>query len=252
MMPLFYDFGRFGEMTEEKIKTDKKLFLMFCTNMCTLIDFRINLEEIENKEVFLNNLIRKETNKNKVDFDTFLKPTGISYNYLNKEEKEQLKKLYITFENIKSFTLDYQKKYIEKCKKSLPSKISKCFDDICFIIYCHRYGNPKIDIKIFIRNIRDYFILDKKKDIFEEFRKKVLFDEIRSDMLIQYPQLKKEYYGNNTTIEKLLRFIDGDNDYNYKILRDILDKDLKKEDKDLKKEDKDEYEDDEKIKLKEE
>jgi hypothetical protein len=62
-------------------------------------------------------------------------------------------------------------------------------------------------------------------------------------MLIQYPQLKKEYYGNNTTMEKLLRFIDGDNDYNYKILRDILDKDLKKEDKD---------EDDEKIKLKEE
>lgn len=62
-------------------------------------------------------------------------------------------------------------------------------------------------------------------------------------MLIQYPQLKKEYYGNNTTIEKLLRFIDGDNDYNYKILRDILDKNLKKEDKD---------EDDEKIKLKEE
>ena len=85
--------------------------------------------------------------------------------------------------------------------------------------------------------------MDKKKDIFKEFRKKVLFDEIRSDMLIQYPQLKKEYYGNNTTIEKLLRFIDGDNDYNYKILRDILDKDLKKEDKD---------EDDEKIKLKEE
>ena len=179
MMPLFYDFGRFGEMTEEKIKTDKKLFLMFCAEMCAFIDYRINLEEIENKEVFVNNLIRKETNKNKVHFDLFLEPTGISYNYLNKEEKEQLKKLYITFENIKSFTLDYQKKYIEKCKKSLPSKISKCFDDICFIIYCHRYGNPKIDIKIFIRNIRDYFILDKKKDIFKEFRKKVLFDEKR-------------------------------------------------------------------------
>ena len=88
-------------------------------------------------------------------------------------------------------------------------------------------------------------------------RNKVLFGKIRSNMLIQYPQLKKEYYGNNTTIEKLLRFIDGDNDYNYKILRDILDKDLKKEDKDLKKEDKnlkkeDKDEDDEKIKLKEE
>ena len=45
-------------------------------------------------------------------------------------------------------------------------------------------------------------------------------------MLIQYPQLKKEFYGMNTTIEKLLSYIDGDNDYNYKILRDILDKNL--------------------------
>ena len=73
----------------------------------------------------------------------------MSYNYLNKEEKEEFKKLYMSYENIKTFTLNYQKKYIEKSKNSLPSKISKCFDDICFIIYCHMYDNPKIDKKKF-------------------------------------------------------------------------------------------------------
>ena len=113
MLPLFYDFGRFSEkMTEKKIKTDKELFLMFCAEMCAFIDYRINLEEIENKEVFVNNLIRKETNKNKVHFDLFLEPTGISYNYLNKEEKEQLKKLYITFENIKFICLNNKFNYL--------------------------------------------------------------------------------------------------------------------------------------------
>ena len=90
----------------------------------------------------------------------------------------------MSYENIKTFTLNYQKKYIEKCKNSLSIKISQFFEDICFIIYCHMYGNPKIAIKIFIRNIRDYFILDKQKDIFENLSKKVLFDKIRSNMLI--------------------------------------------------------------------
>ena len=55
-----------------------------------------------------------------------------------------------------------------------------------------------------------------------------------------YPRLKKDYYGMNTTIEYLLSYIDGDNDYNYKILRDILDKKKR-----------DEYEEEERIKLKE-
>ena len=241
-MSNFYDFGRFSEITEEKIKADKELFLMFLVNMCYFLEFPFNLDGIENKEVYLNILLRKGKNINKVDLDFFLKPAGISYNYLNKEEKEQFKKLYMSYENIKIFTLNYQKKYIENCKNSLPSKISKCFEDICFIIYCHVYGNPKIDIKIFIHNIRDYFILEKKKNIFENLRKKVLFDEIRSNMLIQYPQLKKEYLGTNTTMEKLLRYINEDNDYNYKILRDILDKNMQKEDEDK---------DDERIKLKE-
>ena len=43
-------------------------------------------------------------------------------------------------------------------------------------------------------------------------------------------------------MEKLLSYINEDNDYNYKILRDILDKNIQKEDEDK---------DDERIKLKE-
>ena len=235
-MSYFIDFGRFSEMTEEKIKRDKEILIMYFANMCVILSFPLDIDAIENKEIYLNNLLEK--GRNRVDFSFFMNPLGISYDYLDKEEKEEIKNLYISYENVKNFTLNYQKKYIEKCKKCLPSEIRECFKDICFIIYCHMYGNPKIDIKIFIRNIRDYFILDKEKNVFEKIRKKALFDEIRSNMLIKYPQLKKEYYGMNPTIEKLLSYIDRDNDYNYKILRDILDK-------------KKENDDEEKIKLKE-
>jgi len=236
----FVDFGRFNEMTEEKIKKDKELFSVIFVSICALAKFPLELKEEQKDGKYLNIIFQKGIKR--IDFSYFMTPFGISYDYLDKEEKEEFKKLFISYENVKKFTLNYQKKYIEKCKNSLPTDIRECFEDICFIIYCHIYGNPKIDAKIFIRNIRDYFILDKKKNIFEIFRKKDLFDKIKSKMIKLYPQLKKEYYGMNTTIEYLLSYIDGDNDYNYKILRDILDK---------KKGDECEDEDEERIKLKE-
>jgi hypothetical protein len=239
-MSNFYDFGRFSEISEEKIKKDKELFSAIFENICLLAKCPLELKEGQNNEKYLNNIFQKGIKR--IDFPYFMTPFGISYDYLNKEEKEEFKKLFISYENVKKFTLNFQKKYIEKCQNSLPTDIRECFEDICFIIYCHIYGNPKIDAKIFIRNIRDYFILDKKKNIFEIFRKKDLFDKIKSKMLKLYPRLKKEYYGMNTTIEYLLSYIDGDNDYNYKILRDILDK---------KKGDECEDEDDERFKLKE-
>ena len=238
MRGAFVDFGRFNKMTEEKIKKDKELFSVIFENICFMAKFPFELKEEERNDIFLNNIYQKGIKR--VSFSIFMTPFGISYDYLDKEEKEDFKKLFISYENVKKFTLNYQKKYIEKCQKSLPTDIRECFEDICFIIYCHIYGNPKIDAKIFIRNIRDYFILDKEKNIFEILRKKDLFDKIRSKMLKLYPRLKKEYYGMNTTIEYLLSYIDGDNDYNYKILRDILDKKKR-----------DEYEDEERIKLKE-
>jgi len=79
-MSNFYDFGRFSEITEEKIKADKELFLMFLVNMCYFLEFPFNLDGIENKEVYLNILLRKGKNINKVDLDFFLNPAGISYN----------------------------------------------------------------------------------------------------------------------------------------------------------------------------
>jgi len=79
-MSKFYDFGRFSEMTEEKIKADKELFLRLLVNMCVFLYFPLTLDGIENKEVYLNILLRKGKNINKVDLDFFLRATGISYN----------------------------------------------------------------------------------------------------------------------------------------------------------------------------
>jgi hypothetical protein len=78
-MSNFYDFGRFSEISEEKIKKDKELFFRFLVNMCVFLEYPLNLDGIEKKEVYLNNLLGKGTNINRVDFDFFLTPTGISY-----------------------------------------------------------------------------------------------------------------------------------------------------------------------------
>ena len=78
-MSNFYDFGRFSEIAEEKIKKDKELFFRFLVNMCVFLEYPLNLDGIEKKEVYLNNLLGKGTNINRVDFDFFLIPTGISY-----------------------------------------------------------------------------------------------------------------------------------------------------------------------------
>ena len=61
-MSLFYDFGRFNEITEEKIKADKELFLRLLANMCYFLEFPHNLDVIENEEVYLNILLRKGKN----------------------------------------------------------------------------------------------------------------------------------------------------------------------------------------------
>lgn len=226
-MAKFLDFGRFSEMTEDKIEEDKERFLMYLGNICGLAWFPIDKENIN--EEYLNNIMKKYIKR--VDFPYFMIPFGISYDYLDKEEKEEFRNLYFSYENVKSFTINYQQKYIKKCQNILDKKISECFQDICFIIYCHIYGNPNIEMKIFIRNIRDYFILDKEKDSFVELRNESLFNTIRSKMLDIYPTLKNNYCKMNSTIEKLLSYIDWDNDYHYKILRDILNNNLNKEDK---------------------
>ena len=224
-MSEFIDFGRFSTLTEDKLKEDKELFLIYYANECTILIFPNKLGKDQMNEEYMDKLVKMQIKR--VDFTYFMTPFGISYNYLDKEEKEQFKSLFFSYDNIKEFTLKYQKKYIDKCKSILPEKIKDCFNDICFVIYCHIYGNPKIDIIIFIRNIRDYFILDKKKDTFEMLRNDNLFYEIRTKMLAIYPELKREYIKRNVTFEKFLSYIDRDNDYNYKILRDILNNDSK-------------------------
>ena len=45
-MSEFYDFGRFNEITEEKIKADKDLFLRLLVNMCVFWTFYCEKEKI--------------------------------------------------------------------------------------------------------------------------------------------------------------------------------------------------------------
>ena len=52
----------------------------------------------------MNNIFQEGIKR--VDFAYFMIPFGISHDYLDKEEKEVFKKLFISYENIKKFIIN--------------------------------------------------------------------------------------------------------------------------------------------------
>ena len=83
------------------------------------------------------------------------------------------------------------------------------------------FGYPKITINNFIYNIRDYFILERFKIVFDEFRDSEIFNKIKEEMTNIYPVLKDKYV--NKYFDKFLSFIDSNNDYNIEEIKTILD-----------------------------
>ena len=95
--------------------------------------------------------------------------------------------------------------------------------DICFTYYNHLYGYLVITINNYIKNIREYFILERYKVIFEEFRNSEILNCLCHYFTWDiYEIVLKEKYVNKY-FDKFLSFFDLDNDYNNEKIKAILD-----------------------------
>ena len=220
---IFYNYGQFNYL-EKKDITEKEFFLDKLDAYRILCDSRqiLKVDGEQNLNILIKLKIR-ESSKSLINdaMKSFLKRWGISYEYIDNNEKQKLLKSDFTLESIKSFAKNYHSKYIEECKKNLPLEIHICFKDICFIYYNHLFGYPKTTINNFIYNIRDYFILERYKIVFDEFRDHEIFNEIKEKMTNIYPVLKEKYV--NKYFDKFLSFIFSNNDYNNEKIKTILD-----------------------------
>ena len=221
---IFYNYGQFKnleineEIAEKDFYNDKlQIYRILCDSK--------DIIKVENEQV-LNIKIKiklKESSKSLINevLDALMKKCGISYKYIDNNEKQKLYKLDFTLESVRNYAKNYHTKYIEECKQKLPPEIHICLKDICFTYYNHLFGYPVITINNYIKNIREYFILERFKNIFEEYRDNEVFNEIKEEMIDLYPVLKEKYV--NKYFDKFLSFLDPDNDYNIEEIKAILD-----------------------------
>ena len=86
-------------------------------------------------------------------------------------------------------------------------KIHICFKDKEFIDYTFKYSTATtLNMNNYLIMIRDYFILDVAKDVYDKYREKFLFDEIQKEMKREYPSLKEKYHEKNI-FSKIYNFL---------------------------------------------
>jgi len=228
-------FGRIGNVDEE---TDRKYFfqkLEFFMNLLTGLAYEFQtFTEIE---------IIKKIKKITKDFDpkqkpsffgsqipycinSFLRGMGMSYYTLTLKEKKEILVMDFTYENWKEKSIKIINNYIERSKNVCPDSVDFCFNDICFVFYVQINHGCEFSLNNFLTFIRDYFILDKSKSLFEEYRNAKIYEDIQRKVINIYPNLKKRY-GKNIYLEKILSFISSDTDYNYEETKKILDNNKK-------------------------
>ena len=223
------------KITEEYIEKEKACFqerknFLYGNLLYTLDDIEIkNTESIEDSKInkYLKDEFKKEKKINKDYFfyaiNAFLlSQFGIKYCLLNNNQKDEFMNSDFTYDSIKKLAYEVTENNIKDCKKELPEKVYECFDDYCFIMFFQLEDNSKINKSNFLLRIRDYFILDKEKEIYELIRNATKFEEIRNNMINIYGELKEEYGKSNPTWEKFLSYFSEDTDYNYYETTEIL------------------------------
>ena len=213
-------FGRIGNVDEE---TDRKYFfqkLEFFMNLLTGLAYEFQtFTEIE---------IIKKIKKITKDFDPKQKPSffGSPIPYCINSFLREILVMDFTYENWKEKSIKIINNYIERSKNVCPDSVDFCFDDICFVFYVQIEHGCEFSLNNFLTFIRDYFILDKSKSLFEEYRNAKIYEDIQRKVINIYPNLKKRY-GKNIYLEKILSFISSDTDYNYEETKKILDNNKK-------------------------
>ena len=228
-------FGRIGNVDEE---TDRKDFFQNLEFfMDCLTGFIYKYETFTEIEIIekIKKKIKGFDPKQKPSFfgdripcciNIFLQDMGMSYYTLTLKEKEEILAMDFTYENWKEKSIKIINNYIERSKNVCPDSVDFCFDDICFVFYVQIEHGCEFSLNNFLTFIRDYFILDKSKSLFEQYRNAKIYEDIKRKVINIYPNLKKRY-GKNIYLEKILSFISSDTDYNYEETKKILDNNKK-------------------------
>ena len=247
----YITFGRFGK--EEQRKRDKEVFLEELRLLITTITKNEENKELyaKSNEIEIAEALKQIIAKNDYDgvifdlaFADFMLRLGLSYKLLTKNEKKEIFEMEFTYDNWKKKTEILFNNYLMKCKKNCPKRIHFCLNYRLFVIYVLADYHSELATNNFLRFIRDFFILE---DIFyyEKYMDMEEFKKLRKDVIEIYPKLKEEYGANRTLEKNFLYLFDKNNDYNYEIMRNILDNYYNKKKNN-------EINDDEKIKLKDE
>ena len=222
-------FGRIGN--EKNWKDDKKIYFDNASYLLYKLSYeKINYKRIEEEnELEFNEILNKkikEFKKNELyaldeHVDLFMDCMGLSFKVLDKKEKEEIRNMEFTYENWKNKSLILMNDYINRNKNICPPEIKICFDDICFPMFVQMSYESNFESNNFLKFIRDYFLLDDYKEIFEGLRDENLYNNIRKQMIDLYPILK-EKYGMNKYLEKFLSYIIVDTDYGFEFVANIL------------------------------
>ena len=110
-----------------------------------------------------------------------------------------------------------------KCIKNCPKEIYFCLKYIIFVTNVFSNYNSELTMNNFLRFIRDFFILENDICDYKKFIDIEEFNNFKKRVIKIYPELKEKYGANRTLEKNFLCYFDEYNDYNYEIMKNILD-----------------------------
>lgn len=224
-------FGFFKKFkNEEDLQKDKENFFCAKKKLLTLIlygDGNTSLlteKQISEMDIIIKNTLdQKEENEFvKIGLYSFVYLLTINYDFFNKEEKNKILTMDITYENCKTLVSNHYENFMKEINEVLPYDVQICTKERGFLSYCRIVHPLKIQKDNYFDLIKEYYFIDWANDYYEELRDNTLYDEIRNKLADIYIQYKVQF-GRNRYFDKFLSYFEKYNDYNCSILQKRLD-----------------------------
>ena len=224
-------FGRFGHA--EDYQKDKEFFLKRLNYLIYLLNGYEGKKDYKEAEIIkpLKEKLKPEIKADEKSFysngaifclSSFLEIMGLSYYQLTPKEKEEILEMDFTYDNWKNKSIELINSFIQRIINASPKNTHFCFDDIYFIFHIQIVYNYEFKLKYLPTFIRDYYILNKARDILKKYRNSEIYNNIQKEVFVEYPRIKEEC-GVNRILEKILSYFIDDTDYHYEKTRKILD-----------------------------
>ena len=208
-------FDLFGPLSEELLIKDKtaffeskKYFLNYLISKgFSESDFLENKNEEEVDNMLKEKISEIKKKNEEFDIQIFFNYLALNKNLFTKKEIDNINEIGFKYETWGIIKKKKYEEHIKICQKRLSPKIYRCFEDMAFIDYTFGFPDTtEYKMSEYVIMARDYFILDKGKDPYENYRSKSLFNDIKKEMEEIYPYLKNKYQAENF-FQKIYNFI---------------------------------------------